>query len=177
MKNVKVQYYQTTSNYKAAYVESFNGIIQLLIAKHQEANRGSIPPGRWVDSLDPALHKYNYNREHGFLKMTPFEAEQPENSAKVALRFQLKHSKVKPVKPKFEVNQTVRIWLNKGRFSRRYHADYSREPFIIYKVLTNLPLPRYQLIESQEEHENPEVLKGTFSEDELVLFTPNEINE
>ena len=166
MKSHQVRWYGTRSNYKAAFVEAFNGIFQTLMSKHLIANELG---KRWIDSVNAVIYKYNYKRIHGFLDMTPFEAEKPNNREKVLQKFKNKHDNVKQQKIKFKIGDTVRIWLNKGRFARLYHASFSSDTFKISRILTNLPKPRYVLLDYKNE-EKPEELLGSFSQDELVLY-------
>ena len=48
--------------------------------------------------------------------------------------------------------------------------DFTREFFIITKVLTNLPFPRYII----REYEGEEII-GPFFEDEIVKYIPDDI--
>ena len=47
--------------------------------------------------------------------------------------------------------------------------DFTRDFFVIRKVLSNLPFPRYNI----REYEGTEI-KGTFFEDELVRYIPSD---
>ena len=76
---------------------------------------------------------------------------------------------MKTQKPKFSVGDSVRIFQERGTFHRGYMQDFTTETFIITKVLTNLPVPRYQL----KEFNGSEVI-GSFFQDELVKYNPPE---
>ena len=67
------------------------------------------------------------------------------------------------------MGDSVRIFKERGTFHRGYMEDFSEEIFTVGKVLTNLPVPRYQLKET-----NGEVLIGSFFEDEMVRYDPPE---
>ena len=78
-------------------------------------------------------------------------------------------SNLKKKKLKFKVGETVRIWGERGQFHRGYLEDFTTEFFTISKVLRNLPFPKYII----KEYNNDEVV-GTFFEDELVKYIPND---
>ena len=63
----------------------------------------------------------------------------------------------------------MRIWGERGQFHCGYMEDFTREFFTISKVLRNLPFPRYIIKEY-----NDEEVVGTFFEDELVKYIPND---
>ena len=79
-------------------------------------------------------------------------------------------SNIKRKKPKYSIGDTVRIWAERGQFHRGYMEDYTKEHFIISKVLTNLPFPRYIIKEY-----NGDVVTDSFFEDELVVYKPNNL--
>ena len=70
-------------------------------------------------------------------------------------------SNIKRKKPKFKVGETVRIWGERGKFHRGYMEDFAREFFTISKVYI-------------VKEENDEKIVGTFFEDELVKYIPND---
>ena len=90
--------------------------------------------------------------------MTPNEAELEKNRFKLLTTYKEKYDKInkKRKKPKYECGQTVRVFKDKGKFKRGYLADFTKEYFIIKKVLTNLPFPRYTLSGLDDEE-----IKGT----------------
>ena len=63
------------------------------------------------------------------------------------------------------MGDSVRIFKERGTFHRGYMEDFTEEIFTISNVLTNLPVPRYQLKEY-----NGDVVVGSFFEDELVRY-------
>ena len=66
----------------------------------------------------------------------------------------------------------MRIWRKRRTFQRGYDETFTREYFIIKKVLTNLPVPRYVLADS-----NGELIVGAFFSDELEPFIPSDTFE
>ena len=163
---MEIQYRQSYSTRKSAYVEAFNKTIQDLIAR-EAAGDGENINVKWFQYLDRSLYKYNMINEHSFLRMTPYEAEQSHNQNKVRDRFRRKHQRVKYKPAKFRVGDKVRIHLDKGRFGRSYQQDFSNEVFEIEAVLINLPHARYRIKDA-----NNETILGNFTEDELTLFSP-----
>ena len=113
-------------------------------------------------------------REHSTIGMSPLEAEKEENAEEVRknlLSFFHKRG-LRRRKAKFNVNDTVRIWKKRGTFQRGYDENFSREYFRIQEVKTNLPVPRYVLVDSKGE-----MIRGAFFEDELVKFLPTDTFE
>ena len=128
---------------------------------------------KWTDHIDHAMKIY-LNRKHSTIGMSPVQAENEKNAAKVRqnlFKFFQKGRKIK-TKPKYKLNDTVRIWKDRHIFQRGYTEKFSREFFKIIKIMLNLPVPRYVLEDSAGE-----VIKGKFFEDELIRFDPSDLFE
>lgn len=127
----------------------------------------------WTKFLDQAMNIY-LNRNHRTIKMSPLEAEKEENQIKVRQTYFEKYIKagIKKQRAKFSVGESVRIYKERGTFHRGYKEDFTTETFIIIKVLTNLPVPRYKLREY-----NGEEVVGSFFQDELVKYNPPDFYE
>ena len=127
----------------------------------------------WVKFLDQAMKIY-LNRKHRTIKMSPLEAEKPENEIKVRRIYLERYRKAdfKRQKVKFSVDDTVRIFKKRGTFHRGYNEDFTDEIFTVTKVLKNLPVPRYKIKEY-----NGEDIIGSFFQDELVRYNPPEFYE
>ena len=166
MRDMEIQHSFGYSVRKSSYIERFNRTIQDLIAREASAH-GSDIALRWVDFVDRALFKYNYINIHSFIKMTPAQAERPMSQKKLKQLFEAKHAKVRKKNPKLKIGDQVRIWRNKGRFGRSYTHDFSQEIFTVHQVFTNMPHPRYELIDG---HGN--VIMGNWLEEELSQFIP-----
>ena len=172
MKTMGIQHSFGYSIRKSAYVEAFNKTIQSLIAREASAT-GSDISTRWVDSLDRALFKYNFVNVHSFIKMTPAQAELPQSQQQLKILFDAKHAKVRPRKPKLKVGDQVRIWRGKGKTGgkkgklskRSYFNDFSDELFTINKVLTNMPIPRFQL-----KDQSGKIVIGNWFQEELSQY-------
>jgi hypothetical protein len=101
--------------------------------------------------------------------MTPEEAEAEENQEKVAQKMVIYHDSVKREKPKYKVNQLVRIALHKGVFHRGYKEQSNFEVFNIYQIKETLPKPLYLL----ETYDKKEKLIGGFYAHELTPVNSN----
>ena len=164
-----IHHYLSYSLRKCPIVERFNLTIQNLLYKIMAYNRSL----RWSEFIEQAMKIY-INRKHSTIKMSPYEAEKPKNGALVRknlLEYFHKRGR-KKTKPKFSVDDTVRIWTKRGTFHRGYDENYSREYFKIKSVKTNLPVPRYIIEDSKGE-----TINGSFFEDELVKFIPTDTFE
>ena len=163
----KIFHYLSYSDRKCPIIERFNLTFQNIIYKMMAYNRTL----KWTSFVEKALTIYN-NRIHSTIKMTPLEAEKDENEIEVRKNlltyFHKRGGKRK--KPKFALNNSVRIWKKRGTFHRGYDENFSQEYFKINDVKTNLPVPRYQLIDSKGE-----IITGSFFEDELVRYEPKDV--
>ena len=169
LKDQNIFHYLAYSIRKCPIVERFNLSIQNLLYKIMTYNRSL----QWSEYIDQAMDIY-LHRNHATIGMSPLEAEKEENGDKVRenlLSFFHKRG-LRRRKPKFRVNDTVRIWKKRGTFQRGYDENFSREYFKIYEVKTNLPVPRYILVDSKGE-----MIKGAFFQDELVKFSPSDVFE
>ena len=161
----KIFHYLSYSDRKCPVVERFNLTIQQLIYKLMEYKSTS----RWIDCIDQAMKIY-LNRKHNTIKMTPLEAEESKNEQEVRrnlFKFFNKNAREKPQKQKFKVGDRVRVWKYHRTFKRGYDSNFTDEYFTIYRVLTNLPVIRYQLKDY-----NGDVIVGNYFQEELVLYTP-----
>ena len=99
--------------------------------------------------------------------MTPLKAELKTSQSKLRKIYNLKYKKIKKIKPKFKKGDKVRVASQRTKFQRGYLEQFNEEPFVISKVLTNLPIPRYEL---KDELNN--IIIGHFFDNELVKFEP-----
>ena len=169
LKEKKIHHYLSYSLRKCPVVERFNLTLQRLLYKMMKHNNSY----EWTKFIDQAMEIY-LNRKHRTIKMSPLEAEKDENESDVRRTYYLRYIKAgqKKRKPKFSLGDSVRIFKERGTFHRGYMEDFSEEIFTISKVLTNLPVPRYQLKEYSGEE-----LVGSFFEDEIVRYDPPEFYE
>ena len=75
----------------------------------------------------------SYNRGyHSAIKMSPNDAEKPENELAVRIENEKRFAKLqhrKKPKAKFKIGDFCRISLNRSKFSRGYKQRYSTEVF------------------------------------------------
>ena len=162
-------HYLSYSIRKCPIIERFNLTLQNLLYKIMAKKRTH----NWIENLEQAMKIY-LTRKHRTIGMSPTEAEKEKNSNTVRqnLLIFFHRSYGRRKKPKFAVNDTVRIWLKKRTFQRGYDENFGREYFTIKKVLRNLPVPRYIIKDSNEE-----TISGAFFEDELTKFVPSDFFE
>ena len=169
LREQNIFHYLAYSIRKCAIVERFNLSLQNLLYKIMAYNRSLA----WTTFLDQAMQIY-LTRIHSTIKMSPIDAEKKQNEKIVRNnlhQYFLKRGGTKQ-KPKLSVGDTVRIWRKRRTFQRGYDETFTREYFIIKKVLTNLPVPRYVLADS-----NGELIVGAFFSDELEPFIPSDTFE
>ena len=151
---------------KCSVAERFNLTIQRLIymkCRHLNTNE-------WTsDEVLGEAKKIYLNREHRTIKMSPNQAELPENQAKIRRIYLDKYQEAEKNRklPKFKVGEKVRISILRGRFNRGYHQNFTQETWKISKVLDNLPQPRYKV-----EDERGGVLDSILNENEVVRYEP-----
>jgi hypothetical protein len=169
LKNEKIHHYLSYSLRKCPIIERFNLTIQTLLYKIMAKNRSL----SWTKYIDQAMKIY-LNRKHSTIGMSPIQAEHNENAKTVRKNLLIFFHKrgFKKTKPKFAVNDTVRIWKKRTTFQRGYDESFSIEYFKIAEVKQNLPVPRYVLQDSKGD-----IVTGSFFEDELVKFEPSDVFE
>jgi len=150
----------------AAHVERANLSLQRLIY----ANITKQADGKkWHLFLPNAVNIMN-NKHH---RMSPNEAELTENRNKVNEAMSLYRHKAfikelnkshKKKKPKYEINDQVRIQKHKDRNTRGYTRPFRTEIFKISRVLDHLPITMYTISDF-----NGQVIKGNFYQTELSL--------
>ena len=75
--SLNIELYHVYNEGKAAVVERFNRTLGEMIQKHLTSR-----DSKYIDVLQRLLDEYN-NKNHSSIKMTPFEASQPENRDQV----------------------------------------------------------------------------------------------
>lgn len=158
-KKNKIKYLHNFTSVHCAYIERFFRTFQNLIYKYLS----QFETKRYIDILQDFAKSYN-NKFHRMIAMTPEEAEKDINHEKVALAMSINHSKIKKVKPQYDIDQLVRIALQKGPFHRGYNEQSNEEVFRINNIKTTLPLPLYLL----ETYDKNEKLIGYFYENEIT---------
>jgi len=166
-KDQMIYHYLSYSDRKCPVIERFNLTIQQLIYKLMESKSSN----RWIDCIQQAMEIY-LNRKHTTIKMSPLQAEKPENEnlvRKHLFNYFSRNSRLKPQKQKFQIGDKVRVWKYHRTFKRGYDKNFTDEYFTIHKVFKNLPVIRYQLKDFKENK-----IVGNYFQEELVLFTPKD---
>ena len=159
LKKAGVRIIFSKSNQKASTVERFQKTLQRKIYSYLT----EFEKLRYIDVLDRIISNYN-NTEHSFLECSPFSVEMCKDlQEKILLKHSLKFFNTKKKIPKLKIGDTVRISLKKTSFHRSYNLQRTYERFLIAKIDTTLPFPRYSL----KDELNREI-EGNFLEYELV---------
>jgi transposase InsO family protein len=144
LKDNNIELYHVYNEGKANVIERFNRTLGEIIQKHMITNKTS---------------KYN-NKFHTSIKMTPFEALNPENTSTVLNNL---YSNIKPITTtnKFKVGDRVRITKYKKHFEKGYTPKWTKEIFIVEEVNNTNPIT-YKLKDL-----NDEPILGSFYTEEL----------
>ena len=117
---------------------------------------------KYYDILDELVSNYN-NTVHSSIKMTPVEASKLENELTVFKNLYPEGEEKETEKPKFKIEDRVRISKKKKKFEKGYTTRWTKEIFVIEKVLNTVPVT-YKIKDL-----NDEEIKGSFYEQELQL--------
>ena len=173
-KNKKIRHILSYSIRKCPTVERFILTIKRILLPMVEKEK--LP---WSTLLSHAQDIY-HRRKHRTIQMSPLDAEKKTNRYKLAQIYEEKYAKAEKnwQKPKYKVGQTVRIYLKKtkvkdklGTFHRGFKPYFSNEIFRITKVLTNLPVVRYELASRN----GAKQVKARFFQDEIIPTTTTRV--
>jgi Integrase core domain len=167
--NIKI--YTPDSSIHAAFIERFNRTLQSLIYKFMTENetyrfisQRSKIGGEDIKTFSRIVNSYN-NRRHRMIGTTPLIAEtNPDSHTDIRLRMSKEQEKIKRKKQTFKIGDTVRIAIQKGKFSRGYKEQSNLEIFRIYSIKTSSKIPMYFL----ETYDKSEKIKGGFYDFELT---------
>jgi hypothetical protein len=166
--NIKI--YTPDSSIHAAYIERFNRTLQNLIYKFMTENETyrfisrTLENGVEEKMFSKILETYN-NRRHRMIGTTPLLAETDKSKhIDIRLRMSKYYSKIKTKKQIFKIGDTVRIAIQKGKFSRGYKEQSNLEIFKIYDIKKTSEIPMYFL----ETYDKSEKIKGGFYDFELT---------
>ena len=151
--NIKL--YSRNSSYGAVFAERFNRTIRDLL-KRPVFEKGD---GIWIDILPKITKQYN-NRIHSSTKLTPIQASLKKNGSFV---YKNLLDKRKTIKPKFQINNLVRVADLKRTFSKGDTTNWSYKLYKITEII-NDTIPAYK-IDNLPERYNEALLKKT----ELLL--------
>ena len=160
-KDNNIKLYSTENEEKSSVVERWIGTMKQYMFKYFTANQTF----KYYDVLDELVKHYN-NTVHSSIKMTPVQASKPKNQSTVYRNLypdSERSEQLPPKKPKFKVGDRVRITKKKGKFEKGYTTRWTREIFVIEKVLNTNPVTyRIKDLEGEE-------IKGDFYEQELQM--------
>ena len=131
-----IKLYSRNSSYGAVFAERFNRTIRDLI-KRPVFERGD---GNWIDILPTITKQYN-TRIHSSTKLTPTQACLKKNEGYVYINLLDKRKKIKP---KFQINDLVRVADLKRTFSK---GDTTNWSYKLYRIteLINDTIPSYHI--------------------------------
>ena len=163
-KNNNIKWYHTHNrDIKCSICERYNRTILNKIYKNFTLNNNTI----WINDLEKLVEKHN-NSYHRSIKMSPINASKKSNEN--IIRNNLYNFKITDKKPKFSINDKVRVSLLKNTFDKSYISNYSQEIFIIYDIKTTNV--HYYFLKDL----SGEKLQGSFYEQELLKTNMKDID-
>ena len=134
LKENNIRIYSTKSKYKASIVERFNRTLKEKMWRYFTFSNSY----RYIDILKDFVKSYN-NSYHRTLKMKPIEVNK-KNFNKVFLNiYGFNNDTISKeeilYKPKFYINDYVRISLDKNIFEKGYTPNWSKQVYYIDKVI------------------------------------------
>lgn len=163
-----INVFHPNSEIKAPIVERVNRTIQDIIFKYLTQYETL----RYIDVMTELLRSYN-ERFHRTIKMSPNNAELPENHIEVRSNLNVYYDKARSKRTKrvrFKVGDTVRLAFSKYAFQRGFNERFKRELFKVVSIFTRMPITQYGL----KSMNNNEVIQGKFYANELQKHTSKE---
>ena len=155
LKEKGIIYFTSNNETKAAIVERFNRTLRTKLWKHFTAKNSQ----RYIEVLPKILHGYNH-RVHSSIKVAPVDVT--VYNAESVWRTLYQYTPTKNNKnPRFKTGDLVRISKAKNIFEQGYKTNWTKEIFVIVKVLKKT-LPEYKLQDLKGEN-----ILGTFLDIEL----------
>ena len=154
-----IEWFSTTTNKKAAIVEKFNLTIKNRMYRYFTEKQTK----KWIDIIDNLVEGYN-NTYHSSIHMKPIEVNE-KNEGVVWYNLYGAYLASEYGKPKFNLDDTVRISKYKNIFAKGYLSNYTRELFKIKQIIYG-PVIVYKLQDL-----NNEEMEGTFYTEELSPYT------
>lgn len=146
-KNIKQQFPQTTSLFKCAVVEAFNKTIKNKMFRYFTLRGNNYR--RYIDVLQDLVRSYN-NTVHSTIAMRPIAvkpADVPKIYAYTHRRHRNDRQLLDTTKPKFNVNDHVRVIKKKTAFDGGYQEKWGREVFLVTKIINKAPYRLFELID------------------------------
>lgn len=159
-----IRTYLPYSSFHGSFIERFNQSIKNRMYRWMDTNKTE----RYIDSLGSILEGYN-NSIHSSIGLSPNVAWNNKSThPQIREKLQKYYDTFTKTKPRFKIRDIVRIkLLPKSSFLKGYDVQNNQELFEIYNILSNLPIPMYQI----KSIDNPEedVIKGQFYGHELTM--------
>lgn len=147
--------YHSFTPKKAQIVERVQKTIKGQISKSLAYLRRN----NWISVIDEIVHHYNYEKVHRTTGFIPAQVNNRETEKK--LQETVYNYSVVTKKPKFKINDAVRVNLYRSLFAKSYQQTFSHEIFLIDDVNRKYPI-YYKLRDIFDV-----VLAGTYYEQEL----------
>ena len=151
--------------HKAQFVERFNLTFKTMLFRNLTLSHSL----RYIDKVADTVMAYN-TRYHRTIGMRPVDVK-PDNIKAVFFHMYGDPSnwRIEQHNTTYKVGDHVRISRLKGPFEKSYEESYSREIYIVNKILSTQPV-QYKL-----KSLNNEVIKGRFYKQEMtsVKMEPN----
>lgn len=166
-KNKDIHHFTTQNpDVKAAVVERFNRTLKTKMWRYLHY----VNTERYIDALEDLVNAYN-NSYHRTIRMTPNSV----NENNILQVYRNTYGKMNLTdktlykKPKFKVNDYVRLAKEKGTFEKGYETNFTEEVFKVNKVIPHMK-PTYEVVDLAGEP-----LEGKFYQEELqkISFDPN----
>ena len=157
-KDLNIHFYTTNSELKASVVERFNRTIKEKMWRYFTYKQNK----KYYDVLQDLTDSYN-NTYHRTIKTKPSLVTQKNKDQifKNIYGYDITKGDETFIDPQFKIGDKVRISKNKGIFEKGYTPNWTREIFIIDKLLIQSP-PTYIIKDL-----NDEIIEGRFYEEEL----------
>ena len=166
LKKNKIGFFTTHNDTKACIVERFHRTLKSKMWRYFTFKNTT----KYIDILQLLVKNYNESY-HRSIKMRPIEVTNDNSNIVFQNIYGNSGFKKSTTKPKFDINDSVRISKKKLLFEKGYESNWSDEVFIIKSIIR-----REKYIYTVKDLNNEEV-KGTFYEEELqkVIKTDSDI--
>ena len=151
-----VELYSTENAEKSSVVERWNRTMKEKMFKYFTANNTN----KYIDVLDDFVERYNNNKRHSGIKMTPVETSKKANEVRV-YRNIYPDLRRRPMRAKFKIGDKVRILKKKGLFEQGFTPNSTEDVFTVSKIQRTNPVT-YEINDL-----NDEEIQETIYEQEL----------
>ena len=164
LRNQEIGHYYSHGTAQCAFIERVWRSLKKRITKFMKETNTK----KYIDKIDDFVEGYN-NTYHTSIGRRPIEVNK-QNESEVAHYQYLNREKRKSrdynkfvdKKPKFSLNETVRIAKRKDKITNEYTERWSREIYFIDKIISRQGMPIYYIRDDDNER-----LLGSFYESEL----------